>query len=129
MCPLLLVGLEKFGETKQNKTLNSIRNVCCISLYLYREREKESKQKRGGHVIFATQNGAAWWQTRIKNTHTHTTFQSFVCFLFFEKRLPKTKCKSINIKKKHNLCSCKVTLKYWWKNFKLGLAEGEKQNT
>lgn len=84
MCPLLLVGLEKFGETKQKKTLNSIRNVCCISLYLYREREKESKQKRGGHEIFATQNGAAWWQTRIKNTHTQL-FKALSVFCFLKK--------------------------------------------
>lgn len=45
MCPLLLVGLEKFGETKQKKHL-ILFEMFVVFLYICTEKERKKVNKR-----------------------------------------------------------------------------------
>lgn len=92
-------------ETKN--TLNSIKkNVCCISLYLYREKEIKLKQRIGGHEVFVNTK----WRRGDERVFGKTQlFKALSVFCFLKINYRK---RNESKKKKHNLCSCKVTLKY-----------------
>lgn len=45
MCPLLLVGLEKFGETKQNKKHLILFEMFVVFLYICTEKERKKVNK------------------------------------------------------------------------------------